>query len=74
MCYIIIMLWDFLTGNNKNNNKEKNIKYVFNPDSNDFITSTLSDGNGNINLFRMIIDPKAPDLTQRIYTNARSSY
>ena len=31
--------------------------------------SLLGDGNGNYNLFRIVIDPNAPEIKQRIYTN-----
>jgi hypothetical protein len=31
--------------------------------------SLLGDNNGNYNLFRLVIDPKAPEITQRIYAN-----
>lgn len=47
----------------------KDLKIVFNPSDNTFFSSLLGDGQGNYNLFRMIIDPKAPDITQRIYDN-----
>lgn len=47
----------------------KDLKIVFNPNDNTFLSSLLGDGQGNYNLFRMIVDPKAPEITQRIYTN-----
>ena len=31
--------------------------------------SLLGDGNGNYNLFRIVVDPKAPEIKQRIYSN-----
>jgi len=43
------------------------VKIVYNPKDNVFLSSKLQDDNGNINLFKMIVDEKAPELTQRIY-------
>jgi hypothetical protein len=47
----------------------KDFKITFNPNDNTFLSSLLGDGQGNYNLFRMIVDPQAPEISQRIYTN-----
>ena len=43
------------------------VNVVLNPNDNTFLTSKLQDDNGNVNLFRLIVDKNAPELTQRIY-------
>lgn len=45
------------------------VNVVSNPNDNTLWTSRLQDDNGNVNLFRIIIDKDAPLLTQRIITN-----
>lgn len=47
----------------------KDVRIVFDPQSTDVFSSLLGDGQGNYNLFKMIIDPKEPEITQRIYAN-----
>lgn len=43
------------------------VNVVLNPNDNTFLSSKLQDDNGNVNLFRLIVDKDAPELTQRIY-------
>ena len=44
-----------------------NVRVVYEPDNNVFLSSKLTDNNGNVNLFKMIVDRDAPDIRQRIY-------
>ena len=43
------------------------VNLVLNPNDNTFLSSKLQDDNGNVNLFRIVVDKNAPELTQRIY-------
>jgi hypothetical protein len=56
-------LFDWLIGNAL----PEGTKVVYNPNDNTVFSSRLEDDNGNVNLFKMIVDEKAPELTQRIY-------
>ena len=51
-----------------------NVQIVYNPNDNALLTSKLQDDNGNVNLFKMIVDKNAPDLEQRIITNDNRNY
>jgi hypothetical protein len=51
------------------NKKHLTLKDFNNGINNALFSSLLGDGKGNYNLFRIIIDPNAPILTQRIYNN-----
>lgn len=42
-------------------------KVVYNSNDNTVFSSRLEDDNGNVNLFRIIVDKNAPEVTQRIY-------
>lgn len=47
----------------------KDMKITFYPYSNEIFSSLLGDEQGNYNLFRLILDKNAPEITQRIYAN-----
>lgn len=47
----------------------KDMRITFNPNSNEIFSSLLGDEQGNYNLFRLIFDKNAPEITQRIYAN-----
>ena len=52
-----------------------NVSVVFDTNNNTLLASKLIDDNGNQNIFRIIVDKNAPDITQRIYANDfRNSY
>ena len=40
---------------------------MYNSNDNTVFSSRLEDDNGNVNLFRIIVDKNAPEVTQRIY-------
>ena len=54
---------------------DADVTYKFDPNDNTFLSTRLTDNNGNTSLFRLIVDPNAPFIEQRIYANdTRNSY
>jgi hypothetical protein len=52
----------------------KDLPIKFDPNDNTFISSKLADDNGNVSLFKLIIDPNEPFIRQRINDNERIIY
>ena len=59
---------------NKKHLTLKNFNIIFDPNDNTLLSSKMSDNNGNVNLFRLIIDPNAPLIRQRIGNNERTIF
>lgn len=59
---------------NKKHLTLKDFDIRFDPNDNTLLSSKVSDNNGNINLFRLIIDPNAPLIRQRIGNNERTIF
>lgn len=59
---------------NKKHLTLKDFNIIFDPNDNTLLSSKMSDNNGNINLFRLIIDPNAPLIRQRIGNNERTIF
>lgn len=45
----------------------ENVNITFNPNDITLLSSLLSDGNGNYNSLRFVMDKNAPTIKQRIY-------
>lgn len=52
----------------------KDLPIKFDPNDNTFISSKLADDNGNVSLFKLIVDPKGPFIRQRTNDNERIIY
>jgi hypothetical protein len=59
---------------NKKHLTLKDFNIIFDPNDNTLLSSKVSDNNGNVNLFRLIIDPNAPLIRQRIGNNERTIF
>jgi hypothetical protein len=59
---------------NKKHLTLKDFNIIFDPNDNTLLSSKMSDNNGNVNLFRLIIDPNAPLIRQRIGNNERTIF
>jgi hypothetical protein len=59
---------------NKKHLTLKDFDIRFDPNDNTLLSSKVSDNNGNVNLFRLIIDPNAPLIRQRIGNNERTIF
>ena len=59
---------------NKKHLTLKDFDIKFDPNDNTLLSSKVSDNNGNVNLFRLIIDPNAPLIRQRIGNNERTIF
>lgn len=59
---------------NKKHLTLKDFDIRFDPNDNTLLSSKMSDNNGNVNLFRLIIDPNAPLIRQRIGNNERTIF
>ena len=59
---------------NKKHLTLKDFNIIFDPNDNALLSSKMSDNNGNVNLFRLIIDPNAPLIRQRIGNNERTIF
>ena len=59
---------------NKKHLTLKDFDIRFDPNDNALLSSKVSDNNGNVNLFRLIIDPNAPLIRQRTGNNERTIF
>ena len=59
---------------NKKHLTLKDFNIIFDPNDNTLLSSKMSDNNGNVNLFRLIVDPNAPLIRQRIGNNERTIF
>lgn len=59
---------------NKKHLTLKDFDIRFDPNDNTLLSSKVSDNNGNVNLFRLIIDPNAPLIRQRTGNNERTIF
>lgn len=59
---------------NKKHLTLKDFNIIFDPNDNTLLSNKMSDNNGNVNLFRLIIDPNAPLIRQRIGNNERTIF
>ena len=69
------MLYDIIESmEQKKNLTLKEMLAMINPNDNTVLSSKLQDDNGNISLFKMLIDPNEPFVRQRIGNYERVIY